>query len=51
MLGRAKASVTLDVYAALFDDDLDIVEVALDRKFRGLDETTAGPRRDEVAGE
>lgn len=30
MLGHASASVTLDVYADLFDDDLDAVAVALD---------------------
>lgn len=31
MLGHAKASMTLDVYADLFDDDLDDVGLALDR--------------------
>jgi integrase len=31
MLGHASASVTLDVYADLFDEDLDDVAVALDR--------------------
>ena len=30
MLGHAKASMTLDVYADLFDDDLDSVAVSLD---------------------
>jgi integrase len=30
MLGHAKASMTLDVYADLFDDDLDAVAVRLD---------------------
>jgi hypothetical protein len=30
MLGHAKASMTLDVYADLFDDDLDGVAVRLD---------------------
>ncbi|WP_231975920.1 site-specific integrase [Mycobacterium sp. E2462] len=30
MLGHAKASMTLDVYADLFDDDLDAVAVSLD---------------------
>jgi integrase len=30
MLGHAKASMTLDVYADLFDDDLDAVAVNLD---------------------
>ncbi|WP_419219116.1 tyrosine-type recombinase/integrase [Gordonia sp. CPCC 205333] len=31
MLGHAKASMTLDVYADLFDDDLDAVAVSTDR--------------------
>ncbi|MFC8732107.1 tyrosine-type recombinase/integrase [Luteimicrobium sp. NPDC057192] len=31
MLGHASASMTLDVYADLFDDDLDSVAAALDR--------------------
>ncbi|MCZ4276258.1 tyrosine-type recombinase/integrase [Rhodococcoides yunnanense] len=31
MLGHASAAMTLDVYADLFDDDLDAVGVALDR--------------------
>lgn len=30
MLGHASAAVTLDVYADLFDDDLDGVATALD---------------------
>ena len=30
MLGRASASITLDVYSSLFDDDLDAVAIALD---------------------
>jgi hypothetical protein len=30
MLGHAKASMTLDVYADLFDDDLDSVADSLD---------------------
>ena len=30
MLGHAKASMTLDVYADLFDDDLDVVADQLD---------------------
>ena len=30
MLGHARASMTLDVYADLFDDDLDAVAVTLD---------------------
>ncbi|MBG6060173.1 integrase [Cryobacterium sp. MP_M3] len=31
MLGHASAAMTLDVYADLFDDDLDAVAVALDQ--------------------
>jgi hypothetical protein len=31
MLGHASAAMTLDVYADLFDDDLDAVATALDR--------------------
>lgn len=31
MLGHASAAMTLDVYADLFDDDLDAVSIALDR--------------------
>lgn len=34
MLGHAKASMTLDVYADLFDDDLDAVAVNLDAAIR-----------------
>ncbi|SKY40980.1 phage integrase [Mycobacteroides abscessus subsp. abscessus] len=64
MLGHAKASMTLDTYADLFDDDLDLVAGALDQKIRGemmsqntairskvsgLSETTAGPLRDGTA--
>jgi integrase len=30
MLGHASAAMTLDVYADLFDDDLDAVALALD---------------------
>ena len=30
MLGHASASITLDVYADLFEDDLDAVAIALD---------------------
>jgi integrase len=31
MLGHASAAMTLDVYADLFEDDLDAVSQALDR--------------------
>lgn len=34
MLGHAKASMTLDVYADLFDDDLDVVADRLDTAIR-----------------
>ncbi len=37
MLGHAKASMTLDVYADLFDDDLDLVAGRLDEKIREAD--------------
>jgi integrase len=34
MLGHASAAMTLDVYADLFDDDLDAVSAALDEAHR-----------------
>jgi integrase len=34
MLGHASAAMTLDVYADLFDDDLDAVAAALDQAKR-----------------
>jgi integrase len=34
MLGHAKASMTLDTYADLFDEDLDAVAVGLDEAIR-----------------
>jgi integrase len=37
MLGHAKASMTLDVYADLFDDDLEAVADRLDELARGAD--------------
>jgi hypothetical protein len=36
MLGHAKASMTLDVYADLFDTDLDAVAVELDAAIRAV---------------
>ncbi|MBP2372121.1 integrase [Paeniglutamicibacter psychrophenolicus] len=30
MLGHSSAAMTLDVYAELFDDDLDAADIALD---------------------
>ncbi|AGB25435.1 hypothetical protein Mycsm_05234 [Mycobacterium sp. JS623] len=41
MLGHAKASMTLDTYADLFDTDLDAVAVNLDAAIR----TAADARR------
>jgi integrase len=41
MLGHKKASMTLDVYADLFDDDLDAVAVGLDA---ALTSRSAGPQ-------
>jgi hypothetical protein len=37
MLGHAKASMTLDVYADLFDDDLEAVADRLDEVARSAD--------------
>jgi integrase len=39
MLGHAKASMTLDVYADLFDDDLDAVAANLDAAIRAVSAT------------
>jgi len=39
MLGHAKASMTLDVYADLFDDDLDSVADSLDRAIKSAADT------------
>lgn len=46
MLGQDSASVTLDTYADLFDDDLDAVGAALEEKRRTAtkDHPAAGPR-------
>jgi len=44
MLGHAKASMTLDVYADLFDDDLDAVADTLDAVIR----SAADPLRTEA---
>lgn len=40
MLGHASAAMTLDVYADLFDDDLDGVAIALDQAKRATDVVT-----------
>jgi len=44
MLGHAPAPVTVDVYADLFDDDLDAVADRLDRSVRGLRRILCGRR-------
>ena len=44
MLGHAKASMTLDVYADLFDDDLDDVAANLDTAIRAA----AAPLRPQI---
>lgn len=43
MLGHASASMTLDVYADLFDDDLDAVAVALNQAKRSTSVATVLP--------
>jgi len=40
MLGHAKASMTLDVYADLFDDDLDDVAANLDAAIKAAGDQT-----------
>jgi integrase len=45
MLGHAKASMTLDVYADLFDDDLDGVASSLDAAIRSSAKSPAVPLR------
>jgi site-specific recombinase XerC len=47
MLGHASAAMTLDIYADLFDDDLEAVATALDQarsRDCGQNVATAGPR-------
>lgn len=43
MLGHASAAMTLDVYADLFDDDLDAVSIALDNARRNSDVSKRRP--------
>ncbi len=45
MLGHASAAMTLDVYADLFDDDLDSVAIVLDQKAhrRGCGQSVGKP--------
>jgi integrase len=47
ILGHASAAMTLDVYADLFDDDLDAVGEALSR---AGDPTRIGPLPNPVSG-
>ncbi|MDT5332329.1 MAG: hypothetical protein QOF31_3626 [Mycobacterium sp.] len=51
MLGHAKASMTLDVYADLFDADLDDVAVNLDAQFEPPPTRPARTRPSEFAGD
>jgi integrase len=44
MLGHASASMTLDVYAGLFGDDLDAVALRLDQAVAARDEDYLGTR-------
>lgn len=46
MLGHASAAMTLDVYADLFDDDLDAVAEALDKAARRSRGSRGAPRRE-----
>jgi integrase len=45
MLGHSSAAMTLDVYADLFDDDLDAVADALDNAVSRSDGVKMLPRR------
>jgi integrase len=45
MLGHAKASMTLDVYADLFDDDLEVVAAQLDTAITTSKQNSADPLR------
>ena len=49
MLGHAKASMTLDVYADLFDADLHDVAVNLDAAIRAAADAPARTRPNELA--
>jgi integrase len=52
MLGHAKASMTLDVYADLFDDDLDVVADQLDAAIKTITtDTTSKPESGEIAAD
>ncbi len=45
MLGHASAAMTLDVYADLFDDDLEALAEPLDQAIGGRSVATALPRQ------
>ena len=45
MLGHTSATVTLDTYADLFDDDLDAVAVTLHGRYGGRSPATSGRAR------
>jgi len=47
MLGHARASMTLDVYADLFDDDLEVVAAQLDTAITTSKQNSADPLRTE----
>lgn len=51
MLGHKSAAMTLDVYADLFDDDLDAVGAALDRARAGLQGAMALPNGGKTGGQ
>jgi integrase len=48
MLGHAKASMTLDVYADLFDDDLDVVADRLDTAIKSTTNLLANAGKDDA---
>lgn len=48
MLGHASASMTLDVYASLFEEDLEELADRLDAKFAAADVTPTRPQDDKV---
>lgn len=50
MLGHAKASMTLDTYADLFDDDLDAVAVNLDAAIAAARDRTGTERKSGTDG-
>ena len=51
MLGHAKASMTLDVYADLFDKDLDSVAANLDKAIKAAGDQTGTKAKSGTAGQ